>query len=116
MSPALAMGGGLRQNRCDRPFPHEDRPMPHILICKDKPGQLALRQANRDAHLAYATESGVVAFGGPLLDAAGGMIGSMLVLDVEDRSDAESFAAGDPYAQAGLFETVEISGFRKVFG
>ena len=90
--------------------------MPYLLICRDKPGALEVRKANRDAHLAYARESGMVAFGGPMLDEAGGMIGSMLVLDAPDRAAAEAFAAGDPYARAGLFESVEISGWKKVIG
>ncbi|SET60995.1 YciI family protein [Oceanicella actignis] len=90
--------------------------MPHILICKDKPGHLEVRKANRDAHLAYAEQSGLVIFGGPMTDEGGAMIGSVLVLDTEDRARAEDFAAGDPYARAGLFESVEIRGFRKVFG
>ncbi len=90
--------------------------MPHILICKDKPGHLEVRKANRDAHLAFAKASGLVSYGGPLLDEAGVMTGSMLVLDCEDRAAAEAFAADDPYARAGLFESVEIRGFRKVFG
>ena len=92
--------------------------MPHILICKDKPGHLEVRKANRDAHLAFAKASGPVQnpHRCPLLDEAGVMTGSMLVLDCEDRAAAEAFAADDPYARAGLFESVEIRGFRKVFG
>ena len=86
------------------------------MICRDKPGALEIRKANRDAHLAYAREHGGVVFGGPMLDDAGDMIGSLLALEVEDRAAAEAFAADDPYARAGLFESVEIVGFRKVFG
>jgi uncharacterized protein YciI len=90
--------------------------MPFILICRDKPGALDIRKANRDAHLAYARDHGGVAFGGPMLDEAGDMCGSVLMLDTEDRAAAEGFAAEDPYAKAGLFESVEIRGFKKVFG
>ena len=89
--------------------------MPFALICRDKPGALEIRKANRDAHLAYAAEHPVL-IGGPMLDEAGAMIGSLLILDVEDRSAAEAFAAADPYAQAGLFETVEIRAWKRVIG
>jgi hypothetical protein len=89
--------------------------MPFALICRDKPGALEVRKANRDAHLAYAAEHPVL-IGGPMLDEAGAMIGSLLILDVEDRSAAEAFAADDPYAQAGLFETVEIRAWKRVIG
>lgn len=90
--------------------------MPYVLICKDAPGKLAVRKANREAHLAYAGESGVVTLGGPLLDEAGEMIGSMIVLDVASRAEAEGFAAADPYALAGLFQSVEIHAWRRVIG
>ena len=87
-----------------------------LLICRDKPGAIEIRKANRDAHLAYANASGVVVFAGPMLDDAGGMIGSMLVLDAPNRAAAEAFAASDPYAKAGLFASVEITGWRRVIG
>jgi uncharacterized protein YciI len=90
--------------------------MPYVLICKDAPGKLAVRKANREAHLAYAADSGVVSLGGPLLDEAGEMAGSMIVLDVETRAAAKAFAAGDPYAKAGLFESVEIMAWRRAIG
>jgi uncharacterized protein YciI len=42
------------------------------------------------------------------------MNGSVLILDFEDRAQADAFAAGDPYANAGLFESVVIRPWRKV--
>ncbi|KIN65779.1 YciL protein [Sulfitobacter noctilucae] len=36
------------------------------------------------------------------------MCGSMLVLDLPDMAAAEAWAAEDPYAKAGLFETVTL--------
>jgi uncharacterized protein YciI len=84
--------------------------MPYALICRDKPGALAVRLANRDAHLAYADETGVIVFGGPMLSEAGEMTGSLVVIDVPDR------AAADPYARAGLFESVEIVAWKRVIG
>lgn len=90
--------------------------MPFILICRDKPGALETRKANRDAHLAYVKDTGLATFGGPMLDADGGMCGSVLMLATDDRAEAEAWAAGDPYAKAGLFESVEISGFKHVIG
>lgn len=90
--------------------------MSFALIARDKPGALETRKANRDAHLAYVEETGVVALAGPLLDDAGEMCGSLLVLEVDDRGAAEAWAAGDPYAKAGLFDSVEIIGWKKVRG
>ncbi|PTW50574.1 YciI family protein [Rhodovulum kholense] len=86
------------------------------LICRDKPGHLETRKANRDAHLAYVAETGVVAQAGPFLDEAGEMCGSLVILDVADKAAAEAWAANDPYAGAGLFESVSVQAWKKVVG
>jgi uncharacterized protein YciI len=90
--------------------------MLYALICSDRAGSAGIRRANREAHLAYIRETGVVAEAGPFLDAAGEMVGSLIVLDVDTRAAAEDWAANDPYAKAGLFEKVEIRAWRKVIG
>jgi uncharacterized protein YciI len=71
---------------------------------------------NRQAHLAYIEATGVVAQAGPLLDAQGQMAGSLVVLDVPDMAAAESWAANDPYAQAGLFADVQLHAWKRVIG
>lgn len=86
------------------------------VICQDRPGQLEVRKANRDAHLAYLRETGVVQQAGPFLDDSGTMCGSLLVLDVPDRAAADAWAAQDPYARAGLFESVTIQAWNRVIG
>jgi len=43
------------------------------------------------------------------------MCGSLLVYEGE-REGAEAWAAADPYAQAGLFQSVEIRAWKKVVG
>ncbi|MBC8363532.1 MAG: YciI family protein [Actinobacteria bacterium] len=74
-----------------------------------------LRAETRSAHLEYMAGFDLT-YAGPLLDEEGAMCGSLIVLEAEDLLEAEAFAAGDPYAVAGLFERVEIRGFRPVFG
>lgn len=86
------------------------------LICLDKPGHLEVRKANREAHLAYLSSTGVVEMAGPFLDAEGGMCGSLLVLDVADLAAAQDWAANDPYAKAGLFASVDVREWKKVIG
>ena len=86
------------------------------LIAHDKAGALALRMENRQAHLAYIEATGVVAQAGPLLDAQGQMAGSLVVLDVPDMAAAQSWAANDPYAQAGLFADVQLHAWKRVIG
>lgn len=84
------------------------------LIGRDKPGALQTRLDNRAAHVAYLKESGKVAQAGPLLDEAGQMCGSLVVLDVADRGEAEAWVANDPYGKAGLFASVELIAWNKV--
>ena len=85
--------------------------------CVDHPGSLELRIATRDAHLAYLAQfKDQVMLAGPLLDADQNPIGSMLFVELADRAAADAFAADDPYAKAGLFMAVEITGFRPSLG
>lgn len=87
-----------------------------ILIAKDKDGALDVRKANRDAHLAYIKSTGVVQQAGPILSDAGEMIGSVVILEVQSMADAKDWAASDPYALAGLFESVELLHWNRVIG
>jgi hypothetical protein len=86
------------------------------IVNTDRPGSLDLRLATRPAHLAYLEgEVSKIVIGGATLDAAGNPAGSVLVVDVADRAAAEAFAAGDPYAKAGLFESSVVRPYRQVF-
>ena len=86
------------------------------LIATDKPGALEVRKANRQAHLDYIAETGVVVQAGPFLSASGDMDGSLIVLDVPDIESAQAWAAADPYGKAGLFEDVTLRPWNKVIG
>ncbi len=86
------------------------------IICTDKPGAIDVRKANRDAHLAYIRETGNVMQAGPFLSADGTMCGSLIVLEVADMAAAQAWAAGDPYAKAGLFTNVRIEQWNRVVG
>lgn len=88
----------------------------YAIIAHDQPGKLEMRKANRDAHLDYIASTGVVTQAGPLLDAQGEMAGSLLILDVADIEAARQWAAADPYAQAGLFASVDIHPWKRVIG
>lgn len=90
--------------------------MRFALITKDKPGALQTRMDNRQAHLAYVAETGVVEIAGPFLDAEGQMCGSLIILEVEDMAAAQAWAANDPYAKAGLFSDVTLQAWKKVIG
>ena len=89
--------------------------MYYVIRCIDKPNHLSVRQENRPTHVAYLKENLAKLFAaGPLLDSAEQMCGSVVILDVADRAEAEAFAAGDPYAKAGLFAEVTIDHWNKL--
>lgn len=75
-----------------------------------------MRKANREAHVAYLQDSGVVQQAGPFLSNEGEMCGSLIILDVADMEAAQAFAAGDPYGKAGLFQSVELRAWNRVIG
>ena len=81
------------------------------LICQDKPGALQVRMDTRPDHLAYLEALNAekkLAFAGPFLNAEGKPDGSLVVIEAPDKAAAEALAASDPYAKAGLFESVEV--------
>jgi uncharacterized protein YciI len=90
--------------------------MLYVITCKDKPDHLETRLANRRHHLEHLSGiEGRIYAAGPTLAVDGEtMNGSVLIIDFPDLDAAQSFADADPYAKAGLFESVEISAWKKV--
>ena len=88
-----------------------------VVICTDKPNSLDLRLATRPKHLEYVGgPTSPAKLGGPLLDDTGNPIGSLSIMEAEDRATVEAFVADDPYALAGLFASVEIKPWRIAVG
>lgn len=86
-----------------------------VIMCTDKPELLEMRLAIRPQHLAYLkTYEEHIKIAGPLLDKDGKSCGSLFILEVEGRAEAEGFAISDPYTKVGLFESVIIRPFRQV--
>ena len=80
------------------------------VICKDKAEALDVRMENRPAHLEFLAGLGdTLKAGGPFCDDGDMPIGSMLMIEAQNRSEIEAIAARDPYAKAGLFQSVEIT-------
>lgn len=80
----------------------------------DHSGRSADRGRLRESHRARLRQHDhpvAVRIGGPLLDGAGQMIGTMLVIEAETKDQVEAYLAGDPYMVDGLFRTVTVTGF-----
>ena len=87
-------------------------------ICTDKPNHLQLRLDTRPEHVVHLTalnDAGTLKFAGPFLDADGKPNGSLVVVEAPDADAAAALAAADPYAKAGLFESVVIRPWNWVF-
>ncbi len=88
--------------------------MLYALICTDKPDSLAIRQTNRPEHLAYLEGLGDrLVLAGPFIDTdSQAMNGSLIVIEAPSLEAAQEIAAGDPFAKAELFASVEIHPWR----
>ena len=79
------------------------------LICADKPNSLQLRMSCRPDHVKFLEDLGSkLKAAGPFTDDAGSPVGSLVIIEAEDRAAIAAIAARDPYAVAGLFASVEI--------
>ena len=88
-----------------------------VITAFDRPGVLDLRLQVRPAHLDYLNRKAAqIKLGGPLLNENDQPMGSLLIVEADDRAAAEAFAAGDPYRTAGVFERVEIRPWRAALG
>lgn len=95
----------------------------YAVISEDVENSLPLRLAARDAHLARLQElvtEGRVLIAGPhpAIDAEdpgpAGFTGSLVVVDFPSLEDAESWAAADPYVEAGVYSKVVVKPFKRV--
>jgi uncharacterized protein len=86
-----------------------------VVIATDKPNSLRLRMATREAHFAYARDSGVIKIGGPFLDPKGEMAGSLIIFEADDLESAKAWHASDPYVKVGLFEQSEVRPWKPTF-
>lgn len=88
------------------------------IICRDRPGAAALRAELRPAHLAWAQGyADHIKLAGPFLSEDGQtMLGSLFLAEFADRAAAQAFTFADPYAQGGLFASVEIMPWRRTLG
>jgi uncharacterized protein YciI len=84
--------------------------MLYAAICTDKLGSLEKRKANRPEHLDYLKGLGdALVLAGPFTEEDGtSMNGSLIVVEAASLEDARRLLAGDPFAKAGIFASVEI--------
>lgn len=92
--------------------------MQFFIYTEDQDDGLPIRQANRDAHLAWLkTDTGAkVLAAGPWLDDDGTMRGSLLIVEAENKTAVEAWTQRDPYGKAHLPKSITIKAFKWVIG
>ena len=83
--------------------------MQFIVKAYDGEGMLEKRMAVRSRHLEGMNKLGkhIICAGG-LLDDAGKMKGSVLVLEFDSRAELDDYLASEPYITEGVWEKVEV--------
>lgn len=85
------------------------------ILCFDKPGAGELREKTRPSHSDYLKQhSDQMRVGGPFENDEGGIVGTLLIVDVEDHAAAQSFTDSEPFHKAGVFETVMVRRWRQM--
>lgn len=89
--------------------------MLYIIYQVDRPGGEDVRAATREAHFAYLdAHEDILVLGGAMLAEDGKTrTGSILIVNVANRQEAETFSENEPFRKAGLFERVEINRMRR---
>ena len=95
----------------------------YAIISEDVENSLSLRLSVRAAHLERLNkllDEGRVLIAGPhpAIDSndpgEAGFTGSLVVVDFPSLTDAREWAEADPYAEAGVYESVIVKPFKKV--
>jgi len=77
----------------------------------------ARRAAARSAHLATAQRlktAGHFLEGGAIVDDAGKMVGSMLLMEFPTRAELDAWLVSDAYSVGGVWKDVTVRPFRRV--
>lgn len=95
----------------------------YVIYSRDGQGSLPARLAARSAHLARAEAllaEGRLLLAGPrpAIDSEepgpAGFQGSLIVASFDSLAEAQAWADDDPYVAAGVYESVEVTPFRRV--
>ena len=88
--------------------------MPHYLVIAydgTDAGAMDRRMAARPAHfegMKPMVESGEVISGGAILDDAGKMIGSAMMVNFRDRAELDAWLKRDPYVTGKVWQHIEV--------
>ena len=79
------------------------------------PNFAEMREKSLQPHIEYlkSQKKILVLSGGTTSDDGNTFVGSLLIVNVGSRAEAQAFVDGDPFSKAGLFRDVRITRMRK---
>ncbi len=85
------------------------------IVCVDKPNTAAIRDSVLQPHRDYlASQKAILVLAGATQNDEGtAAIGSLFILNVNNRAEAKKFSDGDPFTQKGVFASITITRMRK---
>lgn len=85
------------------------------VMCIDNPNTHEAREGLLKVHREYlATQESSIFFSGPLqTDDATASLGSLFIMNVRSRAEAQAFVDAEPFYRAGIFAHVHIYRMRK---
>jgi uncharacterized protein YciI len=90
-----------------------------VLIGHDGPDGPARRNEHRAAHVAHVEaldrEGRIVLAGTPRNDSDDASIGAVILFEARDLEQAREIAGRDPYVRGGVFESLTVAPFKRVF-
>jgi uncharacterized protein YciI len=91
--------------------------MLYVFTLIDRPDSNALRLRVRPEHKDYLGKvADRIAFAGPLTgDDGQAMIGSLLVIDFDDRDQAMAWLRDEPFTRAGLYAVTQVHAFKNLW-
>ena len=91
-----------------------------LMVCRHRADATQLRERHREAHRQHVASGGgglaKVPIGSALTEDDGETpVGNFGILQAPSREAAQAFADNDPYARAGLVESIEITALASRF-
>jgi uncharacterized protein YciI len=85
------------------------------ITCTDKPNTASVREQFLKPHREYLQSQKhiLILAGATQNDNGTEAIGSLFIVNVDNRAEAKKFSDGDPFTQAGVFASVTIVRMRK---
>lgn len=91
--------------------------MQFLLVAQDHPGELSKRLAVRAEHMAgikRGKQEGYIIDGGAILNDAGEMCGSAMILEFADRAGLDTYIASEIYQREGVWGALTIQEIRRI--